>query len=152
MVHLLRSIYSEDFLPAVSSLPANNSHEDALSGTKQAAHNWWKELTAALKDFGLIPAVDEETIFVTADNGSKDAKLIIITFVDDLLIIHNDDKLFHCFVAHLKKHFEITDEGVLNWYLGVHSEKSEDGLRLKASQQSYIEKMEDRCRTCPRSS
>eukprot|EP00961_Rhodomonas_salina_P135720 1826199-Rhodomonas_salina.1 len=126
MVCLLGSIYGEDFLHAVSSLPANNSHEDALSGTKQAVHNWWKELTTALKDFGLVPAVDEETILVTADNGSKDAKLIVITFVDDLLIIHNDDKLFSCFVAHLKKRFEITDEGVLDWYLGVHYEKSED--------------------------
>eukprot|EP00961_Rhodomonas_salina_P094063 1265661-Rhodomonas_salina.1 len=77
MVRLLRSIYCEEYLPAVPSLLSSDSREDALSGTKQAAHNWWKELTAALKDFGLIPAVDEETIFVTADNGSKDTKLIV---------------------------------------------------------------------------
>eukprot|EP00961_Rhodomonas_salina_P146090 1966240-Rhodomonas_salina.1 len=31
MVRLLLSIYGEDFLPAVPSLPANDSHEDALS-------------------------------------------------------------------------------------------------------------------------
>eukprot|EP00961_Rhodomonas_salina_P137518 1850152-Rhodomonas_salina.1 len=36
----------------------------SIYGTKQAAHNWWKELTAALRSFGLKAAVDEETSFV----------------------------------------------------------------------------------------
>eukprot|EP00961_Rhodomonas_salina_P099185 1334012-Rhodomonas_salina.1 len=75
MVCLLSSIYGEDSHHAAPSLPANDSHENVLSVTKQAAHNWWKELSAALKEFGLVPAVDEETIFVTADNWPIAANL-----------------------------------------------------------------------------
>ena len=32
--------------------------------TKQAVHNWYKELIAALCDFGMDAAVDEETVFM----------------------------------------------------------------------------------------
>eukprot|EP00961_Rhodomonas_salina_P110483 1486694-Rhodomonas_salina.1 len=110
----------------------------SIYGTKQAAHNWWKELTAALCSFGLQAACDEETIFVIT---SGTMKLIVVTFVDDLIVIHDNNQLFSRFVNHLKRHFEITDEGELEFYLGVLYEQDTDGWSMKASQKAYIERL-----------
>mmetsp|Transcript_62037 Transcript_62037/g.128353 ORF Transcript_62037/g.128353 Transcript_62037/m.128353 type:complete len:246 (-) Transcript_62037:1563-2300(-) len=110
----------------------------SIYGTRQAAHNWYKELIAALRAFGMQPAVDEETVFVTTVKGRK---LIVVMFVDDIIVIHNDDQLFKRFLKHLQSKFEITDEGDLQWYLGVYYQRSADGATMTASQASYIDRL-----------
>jgi len=110
----------------------------SIYGTKQAAHNWWKLLTETLLGAGLKPAVDEETIFVqNSDDGYS--KVIVITFVDDIIVCHNNDKYFHRFIKHLKGKFDITLEGELSWYLGVRYQR--DGRTLLATQESYIDRL-----------
>jgi hypothetical protein len=110
----------------------------SIYGTKQAAHNWWKELTSALKDFGLVPAVDEETIFVKNDQKSNE-KMFVVTYVDDIIVTYSNEGLFNRFVRHLKRRFDITLEGDFDWYLGVRYTRTDDSMT--ATQVAYIEQL-----------
>jgi len=138
MVELVRSIYGTKQVDDEDEIEYREAKLTISSLVHQAAHNWWKELTAALRSFGLQAACDEETIFVITSGTTK---LIVVTFVDDLIVIHDNDQLFRRFVNHLKRRFEITDEGELEFYLGVLYEQDADNWSMKASQKAYIERL-----------
>eukprot|EP00961_Rhodomonas_salina_P251882 3404854-Rhodomonas_salina.1 len=55
-------------------------------------------------------------------------KIIVVTFVDDIIVLHNNVLMFHSFVKHLQQQFKITLEGDLEWYLGARYTKSGDSL------------------------
>ncbi len=65
--------------------------------------------------------------------------MIVVTYVDDIVIVYSHDRLYDRLVQHLKRRFEITLEGDLEWYLGVGYERN--GNSLIATQTAYVEQL-----------
>ena len=68
-------------------------------------------------------------------NQGKDVVLILL-YVDDLLIIGNNDEIIQECISKLKAMFEMTTLGLLHYYLGMQVYQYKDCTYL--SQSKYI--------------
>eukprot|EP00961_Rhodomonas_salina_P062532 839549-Rhodomonas_salina.1 len=73
----------------------------------------------------------------------KGKTLILVTYVNDCLLIHDDDGLAKEFKAHIGKRFEYTEEGdwSLAWHLGVKYDRDWDAGTIKLTQTAYIDEL-----------
>eukprot|EP00961_Rhodomonas_salina_P277934 3755491-Rhodomonas_salina.1 len=71
-----------------------------------------------VRSFGMKDVGFEGCMHIVQCRGKT---LILVTYVDDCLLIHDDDGLAEEFKAHIGKRFEYTEEGdgSLAWHLGV---------------------------------
>ena len=89
----------------------------SLYGLKQAGHNWFEKLRAALisKDRGFKQSQNDQCVFYRHD-------CVVLTYVDDCIIIGKSMKVVDSVISSLKdgdEKFELTDEGSIDKYLGV---------------------------------
>lgn len=54
--------------------------------------------------------------------------LIVSLYVDDLLFTGNNQTMFDDFKAAMFKEFEMTDCGLMNFFLGIEVKQCEDGI------------------------
>jgi len=106
-----------------------------LYGLKQSGRNWHNELVDSLGTMGFKKADADPCLFVNQKSG-----MFVLVYVDDLLICANDVGSVNSFKACLAKHYDTTDLGALNWYLGMHVKQQKDG-NLKLSQELYVESL-----------
>ena len=86
-----------------------------LYGLKQAGYNWFEHLSKGLHNRGFNPSHVDPCIFYREN-------AIIITYVDDCIVLYRDKNVFDELVDSLKngpEKFDLTDEGDINMYLGV---------------------------------
>ncbi|GAB2273823.1 hypothetical protein Dimus_039054 [Dionaea muscipula] len=100
----------------------------ALYGLKQAPRTWNATLDVFLRDeAGFVRCPHEYAIYVKQNKGSL---LILCVYVDDIIITGNDSALITVFKQSLVKRFEMTDLGMMSYYLGIQVEQREDGILL----------------------
>ena len=58
----------------------------------------------------------EPTLYIKAENGNV---LIVVLYVDDLIFIRNDNFIISKFKEALKSEFEMTNLGLLKYFLGI---------------------------------
>src|SRR6266496_1098913 len=88
----------------------------SLYGLKQSSREWYKTITPVLEDFGFVRCESDHSIFVLTRNGYT---TYIALYVDDLLIIsENDDDLAEV-KRRLMEKFEMKDLGVARKFLGM---------------------------------
>ena len=86
-----------------------------LYGLKQGSHNWYKMLKRGLEDRGFISSAVDPCIYL------RDG-LIVLTYVDDCVIVGNSMREIDEFVTSLKEGpegFILTDEGDIDKFLGI---------------------------------
>ena len=88
-----------------------------LYGLKQAPRAWYEKLIEHIlklsyKHFNL----DDATLFVKKFGRSI---LYLVVYVDDLLIMGNNDDYITSIKRELKKIFDMTYLGLLHYYLGI---------------------------------
>jgi hypothetical protein len=88
----------------------------ALYGLKQAPRAWHKMLTRDLGEMGFKPCLSDPGLFFIA--GVGDARVFIVTYVDDLLIISKDDARVQDIKCELKSRLKIHDLGEVTNFLG----------------------------------
>ena len=54
--------------------------------------------------------------------------IIVVLYVDDVIFTGNDDCLAESFKKVMKEEFEMTDIGLLKYFLGIEVEKNENGI------------------------
>lgn len=88
-----------------------------LYGLKQASRAWFETFSALLKSLGFIESDADMNVYLYTDG---DNFVIIALYVDDALLITNSpgDMLVRV-KGMLQKHFEMTDLGVVWFFLGV---------------------------------
>ena len=94
-----------------------------LYGLKQASFNWHKKLKTALEERNFVESLSDPCVFIR-DN------MIILTFVDDCILISKDKSVIQEFILSLSngpENFDFTDEGTLSQYLGVDIARLPDG-------------------------
>ena len=108
----------------------------SLYGLKQASLNWFNMLNRGLEKLGYESSNIDPCVFL-----SKDA--IVLTYVDDCLILAKNDKVIQDLVESLKngeENFDFTDDGDIKNYLGVEFSRSKDGT-ITLKQEFLIERI-----------
>ena len=85
------------------------------------------ELTIIFKvlDKKIVKSPSEATLYVKNSNASL---TIVSVYVDDLLVTGSNEKLVNEFKAEMFKTFEMTDLGLLTYFLGMEVKQGHDGV------------------------
>jgi len=75
-------------------------------------------------------------MYVKIKNGDI---LIVCIYVDDLILTGNNPNMFEEFKKAMIKEFEMSDIGLMSYYLGIEVKQKEDGIFI--SQQRYAKEM-----------
>ncbi|KAK9059981.1 hypothetical protein SSX86_020685 [Deinandra increscens subsp. villosa] len=108
----------------------------ALYGLKQAPRAWNLKLNQVLKGLGFKRCQLEQAVYTRKTGNSM---LIIAVYVDDLLVAGTDQKEVDQFKRQMQVNFEMTDMGLLCYYLGIEVQQRKDGIVLK--QAAYAKKV-----------
>jgi len=88
----------------------------ALYGLKQAPRAWYSRIDEHLQNLGFAKSFSKSTLYVK-QNGA--IILIISLYVDDLLVTGNNTSLVEKFKQEMMKVFEMTDLGLMTFFLGM---------------------------------
>ena len=104
----------------------------ALCGLKQAPRAWYDHLTTYLLDHGFKRGQADRTLFV-----KRDEKYLFVAqvYVDDIVFGSTIDHLAHEFSEEMKRGFEMSVVGELNYFLGLQVKQQKDGIFI--SQEKY---------------
>ena len=68
--------------------------------------------------------------------------LIVVLYVDDVIFTGNDDYLIENFKTVMKEEFQMTDMGLLRYFLGIEVEQDKSGIFI--SQAKYVNEVLER--------
>ena len=126
----------------------------ALYGLHQAPRQWYIALIEYLvHHMGFVQLAHEASILMrnVVQNGVN-IVIIVVIYVDDLIFMGNLESALVAEILKFLSRFEGSDQGELQFYLGVKVERTSKEIRL--SQTCYIDvllsqyKMQN-CRSCP---
>ena len=132
------------YLPIVSQVDGHTEASSERSfllklnknvyGLKQGSYNWYEKLKKSLVGRGFKPLDIDPCLYI--GNG-----MIILTYVDDCIIVGPLIGNINCFVYSMKNRDEnlvLTDEGDINKFLGIEITQLDD-KRFKISQPYLID-------------
>ncbi|XLT27854.1 hypothetical protein HN873_059146, partial [Arachis hypogaea] len=105
----------------------------ALYGLKQAPRAWYKKIDSYFIENGFRRCPFEHTLYIKfVEPGDI---LIVCLYVDDLIFTGNNLKIIAEFREAMIKHFEMTDMGLMSYFLGIEVVQRDDGIFI--SQKKY---------------
>ncbi|GJY77949.1 ribonuclease H-like domain, reverse transcriptase, RNA-dependent DNA polymerase [Tanacetum coccineum] len=102
----------------------------ALYGLRQAPRAWNIKLDNTLKSLDFKKCALEQAIYTKT---SKDSTLLIGVYVDDLIITGTPKKEIDKFKAQMEEKFEMSDLGLLAYYLGIEVTQTEGDISIRQS-------------------
>jgi len=115
--------------------------QKALYGLKNSAKAWFDTFSTYLKSLGYSQSHYDECLWEYKNKNGK--KLYIIVFVDDCLVIGDDDYI-EDFISKINKKYKIRDLGEAETFLGMEIVRDRKKRTLKIKQSKYIENMCER--------
>ncbi|GKV53076.1 hypothetical protein SLEP1_g59622 [Rubroshorea leprosula] len=119
-------------------------HEDrvlklkkALYGLKQAPKAWYSRIDKYFQDHGFTKCPHEHALYVKEDKIG--GFVLVCLYVDDLIFTGNNANMFEEFKKAMTQEFEMTDIGLMSYYLGIEVKQNEDGIFI--SQEAYAKKV-----------
>lgn len=113
----------------------------ALYGLKQAPRAWYSRIDSYFTQHEFKKCAYEHTLYI---KDSKEGKLVICLYVDDLIIASNSMQLIDEFKISMNKEFEMTDMGRLHYFLGM--EVLYDNGNIILSQRKYMRNLLEKFR------
>lgn len=110
----------------------------ALYGLKQSPRLWQNKLKSTLLSGGFAPLVTDESIYL-----NKTTKVIIITYVDDILITGPTRANIDSTKGFLAKYFNVTDMGAVSFFLGIRITRDRKLCTTNLTQDTYALKILD---------
>jgi hypothetical protein len=107
-----------------------------LYGLRDTPLMWFREVTKLMKKEGFTPLSSEACVFV-----SKDLKVWIILYVDDMAIAAATREQIEQVVSQLSKTFDLTALGEVDHFLGLQIVRDWNLKTIKLTQKSYIERV-----------
>lgn len=92
---------------------------------KQAPRAWYSRINEHLLSIGFVKSLFEATLYVK-HKGKK--FLIVSLYVDDLLVTGDDTRLVEEFKQEMMQVFEMTDLGLMSYFLGIEIKQNEDDV------------------------
>nr|GEZ01657.1 putative reverse transcriptase, RNA-dependent DNA polymerase, Gag-polypeptide of LTR copia-type [Tanacetum cinerariifolium] len=105
----------------------------SIYGLNQASRNWYHKFTKSLIGLGYKQSKAGHSLFIYKNGNIYVAALI---YVDDVILVGNDEKWIERTKSHLDKEFSVKDLGPLKYFLGIEVAKTSKGLVL--SQYKYM--------------
>eukprot|EP00253_Pinus_taeda_P007975 PITA_07975 len=105
----------------------------ALYGLKQAPRAWYSRIDSYLLENEFAKCEGEPTIYIKENDGKI---LIVVLYVDDVIFTGNDVYLIQNFKSVMKEEFEMTNMGLLRYFLGIEVDQNENGIFI--SQEKYV--------------
>jgi hypothetical protein len=112
----------------------------ALYGLKQAPRAWYSRIDQYFMDRGFRRSKSEPTLYIKTQ-GQYDT-LIVSLYVDDLIYTGNNITLINGFKEDMMKTFEMTDLGLMNYFLGIEVKQEEQGIFI--CQKKYTKALLDK--------
>ncbi|XP_074315683.1 uncharacterized protein LOC141651890 [Silene latifolia] len=101
--------------------------EKSLYGLKQASRKWNAKLCQSLKSRGYKQSLNDYSLFSKHNN---DKVVYIAVYVDDILLVGDDDNEMAILKAFLDNTFKIKDLGNLSYFLGLEFNHLQDGIAI----------------------
>ena len=109
----------------------------SIYGLKQAGRVWWQLFTGFLLEWGFKQSSIDVCFYTyTSPTGSI---LWLLVWVDDTIIVDDDEGLRERFVTDLGARFPIDDKHELEWILGVKVSRNRKSRTLTLSQELYVQ-------------
>lgn len=94
---------------------------------------WYAKIYGYLLQQGFQRSQNEHTLYKKL--GKDDNTLIVCIYIDDIVYMSSSHAMIEEFKEDMKKTFEMTNLGVLNYFLGVEVKQNEEGIFV--SQKKY---------------
>lgn len=104
----------------------------ALYGLKQAPRAWNSRLDKYLQENGFARCLHEYALYVKEKNNDV---FYVCIYVDDLIFTGSSIEMFEEFKKRMARKFEMTDVGLLSYYIGIEVTQSDEGMFI--SQEAY---------------
>jgi Reverse transcriptase (RNA-dependent DNA polymerase) len=112
-------------------LPYYSDHvfllQKSLYNLKQLPRAWFHKLTEALLAYDFHPSNYDPSLFIYCTHHTI---MYILVYVDDILLISNDPKSILSCTTFLQQKISLKDLGSLNYFLGIETHISTQGLTL----------------------
>ncbi|KAA0046865.1 putative gag-pol polyprotein, identical [Cucumis melo var. makuwa] len=105
----------------------------ALYGLKQAPRAWYSKIDGYFQQNGFKRSANEPTLY--EKKGGKNDFIIVCLYVDDIIYTSSSNSLVAEFKSHMKNKFEMTDLGLLHFFLGLEVCQTDGGIFI--SQKKY---------------
>eukprot|EP00253_Pinus_taeda_P005946 PITA_05946 len=102
----------------------------SLYGLKQAPRAWYAKMDSFLLESGFSRCYSDNTVYTKKVGSSL---IILVLYVDDLILTGSDPNLINHVKSSLKKKFEMTDLGHLQYFLDLQVLQSKEGISLSQS-------------------
>ena len=108
----------------------------ALYGLRQAPRAWNTRLDKSLKSLNFQKCSQEPAVYMRGDSSNG---IIVGVYVDDLIVTGANTEQIGAFKHQMMHEFEMSDLGLLTYYLGIEVEQQSTGISLK--QTGYASKI-----------
>ena len=108
----------------------------ALYGLRQAPRAWNERLDKVLKDMGFSRCPQEYGVYKIQRASTN---LLVGVYVDELIVTGSSNGLIDTFKKQMKNVFDMSDLGLLTYYLGIKVTQKEGCITV--SQVGYAEKV-----------
>ena len=99
----------------------------ALYGLKQAPRAWNARIDKYLQERNFIKCPYEHPLYIKIQHGDI---LIMCLYVDDLIFTGSNPSMFNEFKKEMTKEFEITDIGLMYYYLDIEVKQEDKGILI----------------------
>lgn len=96
----------------------------SIYGLQQAPSAWFSALHKFLTDFGFQKRCSDASLLIFHHNG---VCLIFLTYVDDIILMGNNNLTLTKFIRALADRFALKDLGNLQYFMGVELIQTSDG-------------------------
>jgi hypothetical protein len=110
----------------------------SLYGLKQSPRAWNQKLDAFLKSIEFMKSEADPSVYV-AQVG--DVKFFIVVYVDDLILVCNDQNKLLQIKEELRQKFEMKYLGELHFFLGMEVERNRDEQLVHINQIKYLKEI-----------
>jgi hypothetical protein len=100
----------------------------ALYGLRQAPRAWNAKLDSTLKGMGFGQSPHKAAIYRLGNGGNT---LLVGVYVDDLVITGTKDAEMAALKEEMKGTFQMSDLGLLSFYLGIEVHQGDSGITLR---------------------
>ena len=106
--------------------------KEALYRLKQDPRAWYNEIDTYFLKINFQKSKSEATLYVKKEH---DSIIIVCRNIDDLLFTGNDVKMMQNFKQDMMQAYEMSDLGLLNYFLGIEVSQVKEGIFI--SQKKY---------------
>jgi len=104
----------------------------SLYGLKQSPRDWFGKFSSVVQQFGMTRSEADHLVFY---RRSKAGSIYLVVYVDDIVLIGNDNHSISQIKQHICHHFQTKDLGKLRYFLGTKVAQSNNGIVI--SQRKY---------------